>query len=59
MIDDYDGCEWVNVSSYTGSPRLSRTKSGEPWNSCSVVVSAVSFLLCFDTVGLVEVENSD
>jgi len=29
MIDDHDGCEWVNVSSGTGSPRLSRTKSKE------------------------------
>jgi len=27
MIDDQDKCEWVNVSSGTGSPRLSRTKS--------------------------------
>ena len=29
-IDDHDRCEWVNVSSGTGSPRLSRTKSIEP-----------------------------
>ena len=27
MIDDHDKCEWVNVSSETGSPGLSRTKS--------------------------------
>ena len=27
MIDDHD--EWVNVSSGTGSPRLSQTKSTE------------------------------
>ena len=27
MIDDHNRCEWVNVSSGTGSPRLSRTKS--------------------------------
>jgi len=26
-IDDHDECEWVNVSSGTGSPGLSRTKS--------------------------------
>ena len=26
MIDDHDRCEWVNVSSGTGSPRLSWTK---------------------------------
>ena len=27
MIDDHDECEWVNVSSGTGSPGLSQTKS--------------------------------
>jgi len=27
MTDDHNRCEWVNVSSGTGSPRLSRTKS--------------------------------
>ena len=26
MVDDQDRCEWVNVSSGTGSPGLSRTK---------------------------------
>ena len=30
MIDDHDECEWLNVSSGTGSPGLSRTKSKEP-----------------------------
>jgi len=30
MIDDHDECEWVNVSSGTGSPGLSQTKSTEP-----------------------------
>jgi len=30
MIDDHHECEWVNVSSGTGSPGLSRTKSKEP-----------------------------
>jgi len=30
IFDDHDGCEWVSVSSGTGSPRLSRTKSTEP-----------------------------
>jgi len=29
MIDDEDRCEWVNVSSGTGSPRLFQTKSRE------------------------------
>jgi len=31
MIHDHDRCEWVNVSSGTGSPGLSRTKSTESW----------------------------
>ena len=30
MIDDYYRCEWVNVSSGTGSPCLFQTKSREP-----------------------------
>ena len=30
MIDDHDECEWVNVSSGTSSPGLSRTKFTEP-----------------------------
>jgi len=30
MIDDHDEYEWVNVSSGTGSPGLSRTNSTEP-----------------------------
>ena len=29
MIDDHDKCEWVNVSSGTGSPGLSQTESIE------------------------------
>jgi len=29
MSDDHDRCEWVNVSSGTGSPGLSRTESRE------------------------------
>ena len=29
-IDGHDECEWVNVSSGTGSPGLSRTNSTEP-----------------------------
>ena len=29
MIDDHDECEWVSVSSGTGSPGLSQTKSTE------------------------------
>jgi len=30
IFEDHDGCEWVNVSSGTGSAGLSRTKSKEP-----------------------------
>jgi len=30
MIDDHDECEWVNVSSRTGSPGLFQTDSTEP-----------------------------
>ena len=30
--DDHDVHEWVNVSSGSGSPRLSQTKSREPQN---------------------------
>jgi len=30
IFDDHDGYEWVNVSSGTGSPGLSRTKFKEP-----------------------------
>jgi len=30
IFDDHDGCEWVNVSSGTGSHGLSWTKSKEP-----------------------------
>ena len=30
MIDDHDECGWVNVSSGTGSPGLSRSKFTEP-----------------------------
>jgi len=30
MIDDHDRCEWVNVSSVTGSPGLFQIKSREP-----------------------------
>jgi len=30
VFDDHDRCEWVNVSSGTGSPELSWTKSKEP-----------------------------
>jgi len=30
IFDDHNECEWVNVSSGTGSPGLSLTKSKEP-----------------------------
>jgi len=44
MIDDHDECEWVNVSSGTGSPGLSRTNSTEPYNGC-VCVCCLKFRL--------------
>jgi len=37
MIDDHDECQWVNVSSGTGSPGLSWTNSTEPQNGCVCV----------------------
>jgi len=40
MIADHDKSEWANVSSGTGSPGLSRTKSRELLNGCCVVVDA-------------------
>jgi len=30
IFDDRNWCEWVNVSSGTGSPGLSQTKSKQP-----------------------------
>jgi len=30
IFDDHDGCEWVNVSSGTGSSGLSGTESTKP-----------------------------
>jgi len=51
MIDDQDRCEWVNVSSGTGSPRLSRAKGCKTVSVVVVVVEVVeitssSKLLC-------------
>jgi len=34
MTGDNDWCEWVNVPTGIGSPRLSRTISREPYNGC-------------------------
>ena len=41
MVDDQDRCEWVNVSSGTGSPGKSRTK-GHKTVVVVVVVVVVS-----------------
>ena len=38
MIHDHDECEWVNVSSGTGSSGFSRTNSTELQNSCVCVL---------------------
>jgi len=48
MIDDHDECEWVNVSSGTGSPGFSRTKSTEPENGCV----CVCVIKCFNIVAV-------
>jgi len=41
MVDDQDRCEWVNVSSGTGSPGESRTKGSKTVVVVVVVVSLV------------------
>ena len=41
MIDDHDECLWVNVSSGTGSTRLSRTKSRAVKRLCVCVCVCV------------------
>jgi len=46
MIDVHDRCEWVNVSSGTGSPRLFRTKSREPLNGCGYVSMLLFAVVC-------------
>ena len=43
VIDDHDRCEWLNVSSVTSSPRLSRTKSIELQNGCMCVCVCYTF----------------
>jgi len=43
MIDDHDRCEWVNVSSGTGSPRLSRTNP----ESCKTAVCVINRFAIF------------
>jgi len=47
MIDDHDRCEWVNVSSGSGSPGLSWTKSREPQNGCSYSRPSCRTAQCF------------
>jgi len=37
MTDDHDRCEWVHVSSGTGSSGLSQTESRQPKNGCVCV----------------------
>jgi len=46
MVDDQDRCEWVNVSSGTGSARLSQTKD----HKTVVVVVVVLAMLCSNWV---------
>ena len=42
MIDDHNECGWVNVSSGTGSPGLSRINSTEPYNGCACLLYVVN-----------------
>jgi len=46
MIDDQIRCEWVNVSSGTGSPGLSRQSPESCKMAVIVVVVFVQFKLC-------------
>jgi len=48
MIDDHNRCEWVNVSSSSGSPWLSWTKSRE--FKMVVCVCVCVLHLCFNVV---------
>jgi len=50
MIDNHDECKWVNVSSGTGSPELSWTKSIEPKNG--------SVCVCVSGPGLVTMQHT-
>jgi len=43
MIDDHDRCEWVNVSSRTGSTGLSRTNPESRKTFVCVCMCACSF----------------
>jgi len=47
MIDNQDRCEWVNVSSGTGSPRLSQTKGCKTVIVVDAVVVVDKCSLCF------------
>jgi len=47
-IDDHDRCEWVNVSSGTGSPGLFRTKCRRAVKRlCVYVVMVIIFVFCY------------
>jgi len=48
MTDDHDWCEWMNVSSGTGSPRLSRAISKEPYIGCVCVCACVRVCVCWN-----------
>ena len=60
MTDDLDRCEWVNVSSSTGSPGLSRTKSRVKWLSVCVGVCVCDGILLtfFSSLLIIVVTNS-
>ena len=44
MVDEQEGCEWMNVSSGTGSPRWTQTK-GHKTVVCVIIIIIVKNLL--------------
>jgi len=47
IFDDHNGCKWVNVSSGTGSPGLSGTKSTKRLCVCVILLLIVHFTFIF------------
>ena len=45
MTDDHNRCEWVNVSSGTSSPGLSRTSGHETF--VVVILAVILCVICF------------
>jgi len=49
MTDDHNRCEWVNVSSGTGSTRLSGGKRGD-YQNCSVLYCVLKLCTVISTL---------